>query len=83
MGAGDTCEGEGEERREEGVQMIVRREKLCWLCSLFDLQLKNMMVIGIDTYHDSSQKGRSAVGFTASMNAALTRYVCVLPHLAC
>ena len=32
-----------------------------------------MMVIGIDTYHDSSQKGRSAVGFTASMNAALTR----------
>lgn len=32
------------------------------------------MVIGIDTYHDSAKKGRSVVGFVASMNKSLTRY---------
>lgn len=31
------------------------------------------MVIGIDTYHDSSQRGRSVMGFIASTNATLTR----------
>lgn len=33
-----------------------------------------MMVIGYDTYHDSSQKGRSAGGFVASSNDAMTRW---------
>lgn len=32
------------------------------------------MVVGIDTYHDSAKKARSAVGFIASMNKNLTRY---------
>lgn len=32
------------------------------------------MVLGIDSYHDSSQKGRSVGGVVASMNQALTRY---------
>ena len=39
------------------------------------LQLKNVMVIGIDTYHDSLKKGRSVMGFIASTNASLTRSV--------
>ena len=32
------------------------------------------MVVGIDSYHDSSKKGRSVGGVIASMNQALTRY---------
>ncbi|XP_022105120.1 piwi-like protein 1 [Acanthaster planci] len=35
---------------------------------------KKMMVIGIDSYHDSSTKGRSVGGFVATMNDDLTRY---------
>ena len=37
-------------------------------------QLKNLMVIGVDTYHDSAKKGRSVGAFIASMNQTLTRY---------
>lgn len=32
------------------------------------------MVVGIDTYHDSASKRRSAVGFVASINKNLTKY---------
>jgi len=37
-------------------------------------QLKNLMVVGVDTYHDSAKKGRSVGAFVASLNATLTRY---------
>ncbi|KAL4223114.1 Piwi-like protein 1 [Mactra antiquata] len=39
-----------------------------------EIPLKNIMVVGIDTYHDSAKKGQSVVGFIASMNKNLTRY---------
>ena len=32
-------------------------------------------MIGIDSYHDSSARGKSAGGFVASVNATLTRCV--------
>lgn len=32
------------------------------------------MVVGIDTYHDSAQRGRSVGGFIASTNTTMTRY---------
>lgn len=32
------------------------------------------MVAGYDTYHDSSQKGRSAGGFVASVNFAMSKW---------
>ena len=32
------------------------------------------MIVGIDSYHDSSKKGRSVGGVIASMNQSLTRY---------
>ena len=34
-------------------------------------------MIGIDSYHDSSARGKSAGGFVASVNQTLTRYVTV------
>lgn len=48
----------------------------------YPLQLKNLMVVGIDSYHDSSKKGRSVGGVIASMNQALTRYYsrCTFQH---
>lgn len=41
-----------------------------------------MMVVGIDSYHDSSKKGRSVGGVVASTNQALTRYYsrCTFQH---
>nr|XP_022341463.1 piwi-like protein 1 isoform X1 [Crassostrea virginica]XP_022341464.1 piwi-like protein 1 isoform X1 [Crassostrea virginica]XP_022341465.1 piwi-like protein 1 isoform X1 [Crassostrea virginica] len=36
--------------------------------------LKNLMVVGVDTYHDSAKKGRSVGGVICSLNQKLTRY---------
>lgn len=41
---------------------------------LLHKQLKNLMIVGVDTYHDSAKKGRSVGAFIASMNQTLTRY---------
>ena len=46
------------------------------------VQMRNSMVVGIDSYHDSSQKGRSVLGFIASTNATFTRWACVLALLS-
>ena len=37
--------------------------------------MKNVMVIGVDTYHDSASKGKSVGGFIASTNSTFTRYM--------
>lgn len=39
-----------------------------------DIPLRNVMVVGIDTYHDSAKKGRSVGGVICSTNNLLTRY---------
>ena len=43
-----------------------------------------MMVAGIDSYHDSANKGRSVGAFVASMNKQCTRYYsrCMFQHNA-
>ncbi|XP_076817486.1 piwi-like protein 1 isoform X1 [Clavelina lepadiformis] len=38
------------------------------------IPLRQCMIIGIDTYHDSAQKGRSVGGFVASINSNYTRW---------
>ena len=45
-------------------------------------QLKNMMVVGVDCYHDSASKGRSVGAFIASVNKTLTRFYsrCTFQH---
>jgi len=37
-------------------------------------QVNNLMVVGIDTYHDTLRRGRSVAGFVASLNNTCTRY---------
>ena len=46
------------------------------------LQLKDLMVVGYDSYHDSLKKGMSVGGFVASLNNSLTKYYskCTFQH---
>ncbi|ESO83925.1 hypothetical protein LOTGIDRAFT_210915 [Lottia gigantea] len=39
-----------------------------------EIPMKNVMIIGIDVYHDVAKGKRSIAGFVASMNKACTRY---------
>jgi aubergine-like protein len=39
-----------------------------------EIPLQNMMVCGVDTYHDSQVKGRSVAALVCSLNRACTRY---------
>ena len=43
---------------------------LCLHC----LQLKGLMVVGIDCYHDSTNRRRTVGGFVASINKTLTKF---------
>ena len=47
-----------------------------------EVPLKNIMVVGIDSYHDSAKKGQSVGALVASMNGTLTKYYsrCVFQH---
>nr|XP_058145769.1 piwi-like protein 2 isoform X2 [Dasypus novemcinctus] len=49
-----------------------------------DIPLKQLMVIGMDVYHDPSRGMRSVVGFVASINLTLTKWysrvVFQIPH---
>lgn len=53
------------------LQMNVKLGGQLWSV---EVPLKNCMVIGIDVYHDSLQKGTSVAGFCASMNSTFTKY---------
>ncbi|XP_028415241.1 piwi-like protein 1 [Dendronephthya gigantea] len=54
-----------------GIQLNCKLGGEVWAV---DIPLKNLMVIGIDCYHDSLSKGKSISGFVASMNQSLTKY---------
>ena len=55
-----------------GIQLNCKLGGEIWAV---EVPVKNIMVIGIDVYHDSLTKGKSIVGFVASTNANLTRYL--------
>lgn len=55
-----------------GIQLNCKLGGEVWA---LEIPVKNMMVVGIDVYHDSLTKGKSIGGFVASMNQNLTRYV--------
>ena len=39
----------------------------------FFFHLQNLMIVGIDSYHEKSKKGSSVAGFVASINATISR----------
>ena len=41
------------------------------------IPMKNVMIVGIDVYHDTSKGARSIGGFVASTNSTFTRYAFV------
>lgn len=45
------------------------------------LQLKSLMVVGIDVCKDAFNTGMVAVGFVASMNPRITRYIKNYPNM--
>jgi len=53
------------------MQMNVKLGGQLWAV---DIPIKNAMVIGIDVYHDSLQKGTSVAGICASTNNEMTKY---------
>lgn len=54
-----------------GIQLNVKLGGEVWA---LEIPLKDLMVVGYDTYHDSVRKGQSVGGFVASLNPTLTRY---------
>ena len=38
------------------------------------MNIKNTMIVGIDTYHDTDRKGKNLTGFVSSYNTNATRW---------
>ena len=53
------------------IQMNMKLGGQAWTV---EIPLKDTMICGIDTYHDSSKKGRSVSSLVCSMNKAATQY---------
>lgn len=74
--------------KKQGLKSVATKIMIQLNCKLggepwvVDIPLKKLMVVGFDTYHDSSSKGRSVGGVIASLNPALTRYYshCTFQH---
>nr|BAJ07610.1 piwi [Ephydatia fluviatilis] len=74
--------------KKQGLMSVATKIALQLDCKLggelwaLEIPMKNVMVIGIDAYHDIVTRGRSVCGFIASTNQSLTRYYsqCFLQH---
>ena len=53
------------------IQMNIKLGGQAWTC---DIPLDNVMICGVDTYHDSQVKGRSVAALVCSLNKSATRY---------
>lgn len=53
------------------IQMNVKLGGQAWST---DIPMNNVMICGVDTYHDSQVKGRSVAALVCSLNKAATRY---------
>ena len=58
------------------LQLMICLTTAFYFCVVFFLknQLKNFMVVGMDSYHDSLNKGKSVGAMVASLNNQCTRY---------
>ena len=65
----------------KGIQSVATKIAIQMACKLggepwtVPIPVKGLMVIGYDTWHDASQKGRSVGGVVATINPLLSRYV--------
>ena len=58
-------------------QMICKLGGALWTVNI---PLGNSMIVGYDTYHDSSQKGKSVGATVASLNKECTKYFSIATH---
>merc|ERR1712142_1134423 len=69
--------------KPKGMMSVATKVALQMNCKLggepwaVKMPLKDTMVIGYDTYHDTAQKGRSVGAVVASMNQTLTKWLSV------
>ncbi|XP_078456722.1 piwi-like protein 1 [Lampetra fluviatilis] len=49
-----------------------------------EIPIKQLMVVGVDSYHDTITRGQSVCGFVASLNQTITRWYsrCIFQHAA-
>jgi aubergine-like protein len=74
--------------KKQGMMSVATKVAIQLNCKLggeawtLDIPLKGLMVVGIDSYHDSAKKGLSVGAVVTSMNASLTKYYsrCVFQH---
>jgi aubergine-like protein len=74
--------------KKQGMMSVATKVAIQLNCKLggeawtLDIPLKGLMVVGIDSYHDSAKKGQSVGALVASMNASLTKYYsrCLFQH---
>lgn len=65
----------------KGIQSVATKIAIQMACKLggepwtVPIPVKGLMVIGYDTWHDSSQKGRSVGAVVATINPSLSRFV--------
>merc|ERR1712036_35508 len=65
----------------KGIQSVATKIAIQMACKLggepwtVPIPVKGLMVIGYDTWHDASQKGRSVGAVVATINPSLSRYV--------
>merc|ERR1712212_1070151 len=69
--------------KPKGLMSVATKVAVQMSCKLggepwaVQIPLKDTMVIGYDTYHDSAQKGRSVGAVVASLNSTLTKFLSV------
>merc|ERR1712142_1178673 len=69
--------------KPKGMMSVATKVALQMNCKLggepwaVKMPLKDTMVIGYDTYHDTAQKGRSVGAVVASMNQTLTKWMSI------
>lgn len=57
-------------------RLVNATKPLCWPANL-SLQLRQLMVVGIDCCHDLTSGRRSTGALVASLNQGMSRYVCL------
>jgi len=69
--------------KPKGLPAVATKVVMQMVCKLggepwaVEIPMKDTMVIGYDTYHDSAQKGRSAGALVASLNKTFTKFISV------
>jgi len=69
--------------KPKGLKSVATKIALQMNCKIggelwsVNMPLKNAMVVGFDTYHDSQQKGKSVGALVASVNASFTQFFSV------